>query len=244
MGSGSSHWSRRSRRAESLSAHPSRFFTASLTALPSTVLPTSSAMTAFMTLPKSFADIAPVAPTARSTAAASSSPVTAGGWNCSRTAISRCSCWTRSGRLPLVNCSIEAGDDLQILGRLERPALFDFPVHQRRLQHAQGAERAGVLGLHGIDDLLADVFDERHEGSFHRAEGTFRHTSVQSVSIACHRSARRYSNAGLSRPSHPITPTAAPRAAVATASVRSWARAIHRAMTPRAASTATGGIAA
>lgn len=56
------------------SGYPASFaFTASLTFLPSTVFPASPAMVAFITLPMSFALVAPVSAIAAATAAATSS---------------------------------------------------------------------------------------------------------------------------------------------------------------------------
>ena len=66
-----------------LSYPASRLFTASLTFLPSTVLPASAAMTAFMTLPMSFALVAPVSATAPATAAASAIALNLQVRNCS-----------------------------------------------------------------------------------------------------------------------------------------------------------------
>ena len=73
-----SHWSRRRPVPESL-IQPSFLFTASLTALPSAVLPARCVIAAFMTLPKSLADVTPVSATAAATAASMSSAVADGG---------------------------------------------------------------------------------------------------------------------------------------------------------------------
>ena len=62
-------------------AYPSFFFTASFTRLPSAVFPPAAraASAAFITLPMSLGDVAPVSATACSTAAAISSSVTPAG---------------------------------------------------------------------------------------------------------------------------------------------------------------------
>ena len=59
----------------------SRALTASLTSLPSTLAPASVAIAAFMTLPKSFALVAPVSAMAAVTASAIVSGLAAGGIN-------------------------------------------------------------------------------------------------------------------------------------------------------------------
>ena len=68
-----------------------------------------------------------------------------------------------------MNCSIESlallderGDDLPRLGVVERAALLDLAVHERRLEHAQRAEPRRVLLAHRVGDGGADVVDERH----------------------------------------------------------------------------------
>ena len=81
-------------------AYASWAFTASLTSLPSTLAPASRAMAAFMTLPKSFALVAPVSAIAAVTAAAMASGLADGGRKRSRIVISRPSLSARSVRPP------------------------------------------------------------------------------------------------------------------------------------------------
>src|SRR5262249_29435376 len=45
---------------------------------------------------------------------------------------------------------------------IQRPSLFDLTIHERRLQHAQGAQTRGVLAAHGIRDRRTYVVSQRH----------------------------------------------------------------------------------
>ena len=51
-------------------------------------------------------------------------------------------------------------DDLQRLGVVERAALLDLPVHERRLQHAQRRERRLILLPHRVGDVFGDLFEQ------------------------------------------------------------------------------------
>ncbi len=130
-----------------LDDHPSLRRTSSFTALPSTVLPASSAMTAFITFPMSLGDVAPVDCNGRVNHALE---------------VGRIDRWRQVAfenhdlRRFLVDEILPAAfdelldrvaalldqrrHDLERLVVVERTAALDFPVHQRRLQHAQRAE--------------------------------------------------------------------------------------------------------
>ena len=137
--------------------------TSSLTFLPSTVLPASRAITAFITLPMSLALVAPVSAIAAATA---------------RVELVVADRRRQVGlehrdlglllvgevlRPPAVNCSIESRrcltrrrHDLQLLGAFERAVLLDALVHERGLQHAQRGQARRVLGLHRGGDVGAE----------------------------------------------------------------------------------------
>ena len=133
------------RRAASLADQaPSLRRTSSFTAFPSTVLPASSAITAFMTRPMSFCDAAPVDAMAASTACSSSAAPTAArqvalehrdlrGFLVGQIFAAALE-ELLDGIAPLLD---EAGHHLARFVFVERPASLHLAVHQRRFQHPQ-----------------------------------------------------------------------------------------------------------
>ena len=141
---------------------PSFAFTVPLTFLPSTVLPASPAMTAFMTLPMSLALAAPVSAMAAVTAEAISSSDAAAGRYASRTDLGL----LLVGQV-LASALRELLDriaallhqhrhDLQFFRALERAAFLDVLVRKRGLEHAQRRELRLILGFHRRDDVGAE----------------------------------------------------------------------------------------
>ena len=143
--------------------------TLSLSALPSTALPSSLARAAFTTAPICFSESAPDSEMASSMARRMSSSLGAAGKYCSIIFISLASLSARSWRPPwrelfdgFLALLDESLQDLQGLHIVERAHFVDFLELERAFDHAQDAQAQLVLFLHGGGKIALDAVNVSH----------------------------------------------------------------------------------